>query len=224
MLFTTISNVSASTAATELLFGAPTTSTRILGGITLEFGIEFSGVGEAASTSTTTFTTTTTTVTTNTITTVTSGLNLSGRPLTSTGINNTDLVSISSVPLTSTVNSIVTPVMTYSQLDGQINKCSLEEEDQENCFQYQATQGNAWDHKLIENGEKLSLKVTALHEEVEKMKLEQKRLEQELNFILYQKKELEDLVTPAEESVKNESGLVYLQHTEEKERMHVERR
>ncbi|XP_005404761.1 PREDICTED: nucleoporin-62 C-terminal-like protein isoform X2 [Chinchilla lanigera] len=210
MLFTSISNVSTSTAATELLFGAPT-STRTLGGITLEFGPKFCGVGHAVSTSTTTSTTTTTTVTTNTTTTITSGSNLSLRPLTSTGISNT------AIPLTSTVNSLVTPVMTYSFLDGLKNKWNLEVEVQEKFFPYQATQVSAWDHTLIENGEKF----TALHGEVEKVKLDQRSLEQELNFILSQKKVLEDLLTPAEESVDDKSEPVYLWHADEKqERMH----
>ncbi|XP_013005675.1 nucleoporin-62 C-terminal-like protein isoform X2 [Cavia porcellus] len=212
MLFTSVSNVSTSTAATELLFGAPTTSTRTLGGIRLEFGLKFSGAGEAASTTcTTTSTTTTTTVTTSTTTTITSDFSLNLRSA-STGINNTDLVGVSSVPLTSTVNSLVTPVMTSSQLDRLINKWSLQVEDREKLFLYQATQVNDWDDTLIENSEK----TTALRKGVEKVKLDQKRLEKELSFILSQKKELEDRLTPAEESVKDKSEPVYLWHTDEK--------
>lgn len=49
----------------------------------------------------------------------------------------------------------MTPVMTYGQLDGLINKWSLELEDQENHFLYQAAQVNDRDHTLIENGEKV---------------------------------------------------------------------
>uniref|UniRef100_A0A8C4LRB6 Nuclear pore glycoprotein p62 n=1 Tax=Equus asinus TaxID=9793 RepID=A0A8C4LRB6_EQUAS len=75
----------------------------------------------------------------------------------------------------------------------------------------QATQVNAWDRTLIENGEK----ITSLHREVEKVKLDQKRLDQELDFILSQQKELEDLLSPLEESVKEQSGTVYLQHADE---------
>uniref|UniRef100_A0A8C3W520 Nuclear pore glycoprotein p62 n=1 Tax=Catagonus wagneri TaxID=51154 RepID=A0A8C3W520_9CETA len=74
-----------------------------------------------------------------------------------------------------------------------------------------ATQVNAWDRTLIENGEK----ITTLHREVEKVKLDQKRLDQELDFILSQQKELEDLLSPLEESVKEQSGTVYLQHADE---------
>uniref|UniRef100_A0A8C6ET08 Nucleoporin 62 C-terminal like n=1 Tax=Marmota marmota marmota TaxID=9994 RepID=A0A8C6ET08_MARMA len=166
----------------------------------------------ASELSSTTSTTTTTTVTTNTTTTITSGFNLNLRPLTSPGINNTDPVSVSSVPLTSTVNSIVTPVMTYGQLDGLINKWSLELEDQEKYFLRQATRVNAWDCTLMENAEEISI----LHGEVEKVKLDQKRLEQELDFILSQQRELEDLLTPLEKTVKDQSESVYLQH-EDKE-------
>ncbi|NXX14948.1 NUP62 protein, partial [Podargus strigoides] len=103
------------------------------------------------------------------------------------------------------------PVMTYAQLESLINKWSLELEDQEKHFLHQATQVNAWDQTLIENGEK----ITSLHREVEKVKLDQKRLDQELDFILSQQKELEDLLTPLEESVKEQSGTIYLQHADE---------
>lgn len=47
------------------------------------------------------------------------------------------------------------PVMTYAQLESLINKWSLELEDQEKHFLHQATQVNAWDRMLIENGEKV---------------------------------------------------------------------
>ncbi|OWK54359.1 Nuclear pore glycoprotein p62 [Lonchura striata] len=101
--------------------------------------------------------------------------------------------------------------MTYAQLESLINKWSLELEDQEKHFLHQATQVNAWDRMLIENGEK----ITSLHREVEKVKVDQKRLDQELDFILSQQKELEDLLSPLEESVKEQSGTIYLQHADE---------
>lgn len=41
------------------------------------------------------------------------------------------------------------------------------------------------------------------------------RLDQELDFILSQQKELEDLLIPLEESVKEQSGTIYLQHADE---------
>lgn len=101
--------------------------------------------------------------------------------------------------------------MTYAQLEGLINKWSLELEDQERHFLQQATQVNAWDRMLVENGEK----ITALHKEMEKVKLDQRRLNQELDFILSQQKELEDLLCPLEESVKEQSGTIYMQNADE---------
>ncbi|MBZ3874253.1 Nuclear pore glycoprotein p62, partial [Sciurus carolinensis] len=112
--------------------------------------------------------------------------------------------------------SIITPVMTYGQLDGLINKWSLELEDQEKYFLRQATRVNAWDRTLMENSKEISI----LHGEVEKVKLDQKRLEQELDFILSQQRELEDLLTPLEKTVKDQSEADYLQHEDkEYERM-----
>ncbi|CAJ0926786.1 unnamed protein product, partial [Ranitomeya imitator] len=102
-------------------------------------------------------------------------------------------------------------VLTYAQLENLINKWSLELDDQEKLFLHQATQVNAWDRTLIRNGEK----ITELHQEMEKVKLDQKRLDQELDFILSQQKELEDLLIPLEESVKEQSGTIYLQHADE---------
>ncbi|XP_057395055.1 nucleoporin-62 C-terminal-like protein isoform X1 [Balaenoptera acutorostrata] len=213
MLFTSFSNASASTAATRLSFGAPTTLSGMLGGTTSGFGLKIPGAGGAAAVaSTTTSTITTTTVTTtSTSTSTTSSFTLNLKPLTSTGMNNTPPFGLTSRPFTSTINEIITPVMTYGQLDDLINKWSLELEDQEKCFLHQASQLNAWDYTCIENGEK----IIALHGEVQKVKLYQKRLEQELDFILSQQNKLEDLLTLSEESVKDRSGSVYLQHTDE---------
>ncbi|XP_072813898.1 nucleoporin-62 C-terminal-like protein isoform X2 [Vicugna pacos] len=211
MLFTSFSNASTSTAATGFSFGAPSTLAGVFGDTTSGFGLKFPGIGGAVSTASTTSTTTTTTNTTTTTTTTTSGFTFNLKPVTSSGISNTVPVGITPVPFTSTVDAIVTPVMTYGQLDALLNNWSLELEDQEKHFLHQATQINAWDHILIENGEK----ITALHGEVEKVKLNQKRLEQELDFILSQQKELEDLLIPLEGSVKGESGSAYPQHTDE---------
>lgn len=121
-------------------------------------------------------------------------------------------VAATALPASSTaVGTTTGPAMTYAQLESLINKWSLELEDQERHFLQQATQVNAWDRTLIENGEK----ITSLHREVEKVKLDQKRLDQELDFILSQQKELEDLLSPLEESVKEQSGTIYLQHADE---------
>ncbi|XP_031714444.1 nucleoporin 62 like [Anarrhichthys ocellatus] len=119
------------------------------------------------------------------------------------------------IAVTSTATTLSTtaapPVMTYAQLEGLINKWSLELEDQERHFLQQATQVNAWDRMLVENGER----ITSLHKEMEKVKLDQRRLNQELDFILSQQKELEDLLCPLEESVKEQSGTIYMQNADE---------
>ncbi|KFQ55400.1 Nuclear pore glycoprotein p62, partial [Nestor notabilis] len=184
----------ASSTTTGLSLGAPSTGTASLG--TLGFGLKAPGTTAAATTSTATGTTTA------------SGFALNLKPLTTTGA--TGAVT-STAAITTTTSTSAPPVMTYAQLESLINKWSLELEDQEKHFLHQATQVNAWDQTLIENGEK----ITSLHREVEKVKLDQKRLDQELDFILSQQKELEDLLTPLEESVKEQSGTIYLQHADE---------
>ncbi|XP_077392832.1 nucleoporin 62 like [Festucalex cinctus] len=102
-------------------------------------------------------------------------------------------------------------VMTYAQLEALINKWSLELDEQERHFLQQATQVNAWDRMLVENGEK----ITSLHKEMEKVKLDQKRLNQELDFTLSQQKELEDLLCSLEESVKEQSSTIYMHNADE---------
>ncbi|MED6276258.1 hypothetical protein CHARACLAT_001330 [Characodon lateralis] len=132
------------------------------------------------------------------------GFSLGHKPLSSTAMTATTTAAT----LTTTT---APPVMTYAQLESLINKWSLELEDQERHFLQQATQVNAWDRMLVENGEK----ITSLHKELEKVKLDQRRLNQELDFILSQQKELEDLLCPLEESVKEQSGTIYMQNADE---------
>ncbi|XP_062440908.1 nuclear pore glycoprotein p62-like [Rhea pennata] len=195
-LFASIASSSAPTTSTTtgLSLGATSTGTAALG--TLGFGLKVPGTTAAA---------TSTVTSSSSAPGVSFALNL--KPLTTTG-------TIGAVTSTATITTATTsapPVMTYAQLESLINKWSLELEDQEKHFLHQATQVNAWDRTLIENGEK----ITSLHREVEKVKLDQKRLDQELDFILSQQKELEDLLTPLEESVKEQSGTIYLQHADE---------
>uniref|UniRef100_A0A672KWM5 Nuclear pore glycoprotein p62 n=1 Tax=Sinocyclocheilus grahami TaxID=75366 RepID=A0A672KWM5_SINGR len=125
------------------------------------------------------------------------------------------VASVAPAITTSTSTAIVTtstaPVLSYAQLEALINKWSSELEDQERHFLEQATRVNAWDRMLVENGEK----ITALHKDMEKVKLDQRRLDQELDFILSQQKELEDLLGPLEESVKEQSGTIYMQNADE---------
>ncbi|XP_072732876.1 nuclear pore glycoprotein p62-like isoform X2 [Ciconia boyciana] len=197
-LFASIVSSSAPTLSTTtgLSLGAPSTGTASLG--TLGFGLKVPGT-TAAATSTATSTTSA------------SGFASNLKPLTTTGAIGAGTSTAAITTTTTTTTTSAPAVMTYAQLESLINKWSLELEDQEKHFLHQATQVNAWDRTLIENGEK----ITSLHREVEKVKLDQKRLDQELDFILSQQKELEDLLTPLEESVKEQSGTIYLQHADE---------
>ncbi|XP_053462639.1 nuclear pore glycoprotein p62 [Nycticebus coucang] len=203
-LFASIATAPTSSATTGLSLCPPTTTAGASGAGMLGFNLKAPGAASGASTATTTATTTTTTTTT--------GFALNLKPLAPAGIPSNAAATVTAPPGPSaTTGSATSPVMTYAQLEGLINKWSLELEDQERHFLQQATQVNAWDRTLIENGEK----ITSLHREVEKVKLDQKRLDQELDFILSQQKELEDLLSPLEESVKEQSGTIYLQHADE---------
>jgi nuclear pore complex protein Nup62 len=100
--------------------------------------------------------------------------------------------------------------MSYRQLEECINKWTLELEEQETIFLQQATQVNAWDRLLIENGEK----ITQLHGDVERVKIDQDRLDQELDFILAQQRELEDMLTPLEQAMDQLPPMTYQQHAD----------
>ncbi|XP_005001812.2 nuclear pore glycoprotein p62 [Cavia porcellus] len=188
-------------ATTGLSLCAPATTTGPAGAGTLGFSLK----GAASSTSTVTSTSTATTTAT------TTGFALNIKPLVPAAISSNAAGTAAPSGSSAATGTATSPVMTYAQLESLINKWSLELEDQERHFLQQATQVNAWDRTLIENGEK----ITSLHREVEKVKLDQKRLDQELDFILSQQKELEDLLSPLEESVKEQSGTIYLQHADE---------
>uniref|UniRef100_A0A8C2V783 Nuclear pore glycoprotein p62 n=1 Tax=Chinchilla lanigera TaxID=34839 RepID=A0A8C2V783_CHILA len=203
-LFSSIAAAPAS-STTGLSLCAPATTSGASGAGTLGFSLK--PPGAASSTSTATSTTTATTTTT-----AASSFALNIKPLVPATISSNAAAGVTTLSGSSAATGTATsPVMTYAQLESLINKWSLELEDQERHFLQQATQVNAWDRTLIENGEK----ITSLHREVEKVKLDQKRLDQELDFILSQQKELEDLLSPLEESVKEQSGTIYLQHADE---------
>ena len=70
---------------------------------------------------------------------------------------------------TSSASAATAASMNYRQLEEAINKWTLELEEQEKVFLNQATQVNAWDRMLMDNGEK----IVKLHESVEKVKLDQ---------------------------------------------------
>ena len=54
-----------------------------------------------------------------------------------------------------TASGTAAPSMNYRQLEEHINKWTIELEEQEKIFLQQATQVNAWDRLLIDNGEKV---------------------------------------------------------------------
>ncbi|KAM4825070.1 nuclear pore glycoprotein p62 isoform 1-T3 [Thomomys bottae] len=201
-LFASIAAAPTSSAATGLSLSAPATTAGAPGAGTLAFSLKAPGAASGTSTGAPAATTTTNS----------SSFALSLKPLVPAGVPGNTAAAVTIPPGTSTTaGTAACPVMTYGQLESLINKWSLELEDQERHFLQQATQVNAWDRTLIENGEK----ITTLHREVEKVKLDQKRLDQELDFILSQQKELEDLLSPLEELVKEQSGTIYLQHADE---------
>ncbi|XP_017495294.2 nuclear pore glycoprotein p62 [Manis javanica] len=201
-LFTSLATAPTSSSTTGLSLCAPATTAGAAGAGTLGFSLKAPGASSTASTAASTTTTTTSS----------SSFALNIKPLAAAGIPSNTQAAVTAPPGPSaTTGPSASPTMTYAQLESLINKWSLELEDQERHFLQQATQVNAWDRTLIENGEK----ITTLHREVERVKLDQKRLDQELDFILSQQKELEDLLSPLEESVKEQSGTIYLQHADE---------
>ncbi|XP_078494157.1 uncharacterized protein LOC100182610 [Ciona intestinalis] len=111
------------------------------------------------------------------------------------------------------------PSLRYKDLETRINKWTNELEQQEQLFLTQATQVNAWDKLLIDNGEK----ITNLNSEFEKVKCDQDRLDQEIDFIRTQQQELEDLLLPLEEKTRQQvsslAGAVHTHHADvERER------
>ncbi|XP_075393708.1 nuclear pore glycoprotein p62 [Tenrec ecaudatus] len=206
-LFASIVTGPASSTVPSLSLCPPTTAATAPS--TGALGFTLKGPGATSSTATVASTAAATTTTAAT----TFSLNL--KPLAPVGL--TSVVPTTGTALPSTTaptapsGAAASPALTYAQLESLINKWSLELEDQERHFLQQATQVNAWDRTLMENGEK----ITTLHREVEKVKLDQRRLDQELDFILSQQKELEDLLGPLEEAAKEQSGTVYLQHADE---------
>ncbi|KAK3103752.1 hypothetical protein FSP39_021635, partial [Pinctada imbricata] len=100
--------------------------------------------------------------------------------------------------------------MTYQQLEDNINKWMADLEKQEKDFLEQATQVNAWDRVLIENGEK----ITSLNNDMERVKIDQQKLDHELDFIKSQQRELEDLLVPLERAVDQQPNISFQQHTD----------
>jgi len=87
--------------------------------------------------------------------------------------------------------------MSFRQLEENINKWTLELEDQEKLFLNQATQVNAWDRLLVSNGSR----IISLNESVAAVRLDQQRLDHELDFVAAQQAELEEALKPLEANV-----------------------
>ncbi|XP_017737619.1 PREDICTED: nuclear pore glycoprotein p62 isoform X2 [Rhinopithecus bieti] len=207
-LFASIATAPTSSATTGLSLCTPATTAGAPAAGTQGFSLKAPGAASGAPTTTSTAATTATTSSSSS----TTGFTLNLKPLAPAGIPSNTAAAVTAPPGPgAAAGAAASSPMTYAQLESLINKWSLELEDQERHFLQQATQVNAWDRTLIENGEK----ITSLHREVEKVKLDQKRLDQELDFILSQQKELEDLLSPLEELVKEQSGTIYLQHADE---------
>lgn len=82
-------------------------------------------------------------------------------------------------------------------MEDQINKWTLDLEEQGKHFINQTKQLNAWDSLLIQNGDKIKV----LNNSIERVKQQQQQLDQELDFVLAQQKELEELVVPLEKEL-----------------------
>lgn len=99
--------------------------------------------------------------------------------------------------------------MSYQQLEENINKWMSELEKQEQDFLELATQVNAWDRLLVENGEK----ITTLNSDMERVKVDQQKLDHELDFIHSQQRELEELLAPLEKAVEQQPNINIQQHS-----------
>lgn len=119
----------------------------------------------------------------------------SSQPAT-TSTTSSNQASLSTTTLT-TPSSSISNQMNFYSLEEQINKWTLELEEQEKIFINQATQVNAWDSILLKNGEK----IVDLNKAVEKVKADQVAMEQELEFITAQQAELEESILPLEQEL-----------------------
>ena len=89
--------------------------------------------------------------------------------------------------------------ITFRQLEENVNKWNDDLDELERQFLAQATQINAWDRLVLENGDR----ITSLNEELAKIKANQDRLDQDLDFIGSQQKDLEEFIVNLEGSLAN---------------------
>jgi nuclear pore complex protein Nup62 len=94
--------------------------------------------------------------------------------------------------------SVPTPI-TFKVLEDYINKWMQDLDTQEKDFIDQATQLNALDKLMIENGEK----IIDISSEVQRLNTEQDSLEQELNFVFSQQNDLELAIGKLESDIEH---------------------
>lgn len=133
----------------------------------------------------------------------TAGFSLGGVS-TGAAISKSSAASASSATTTTTAagSDSAPGTLKFKELEIMINKWTNELEQQERLFIDQATHVNGWNKLLIDN----SHKIMELHGEFEKMQCDQERLNQDLDFIKTQQQELEDLIRPLEETLRQQSA------------------
>ena len=89
--------------------------------------------------------------------------------------------------------------VTFKQLEENVSKWNDDLDELERQFLAQATQINAWDRLVLENGDR----ITALNEEIGKIKSNQDKLDHDLDFIGTQQKDLEEFINNLEGSLAN---------------------
>lgn len=136
------------------------------------------------------------------MTTPAAGFNMSGVP-SSTGFTAPATATSNQASLTTNTTTTQSVALekqkslNFYALEEQLNKWTLELDNQEKTFINQATEVNGWDNILLKNGEK----IVELSKAVEKVKSEQSALEQELEFITAQHAELEESIIPLEQEL-----------------------
>lgn len=137
------------------------------------------------------------------ISTTSTGFSLNLSTLPGSSISTTQLSGTTTtntvVPTSGPAPPTTAQSVNFVQLEENINKWTIELEEQEKVFMNQVTHINEWDRLLIANGDK----IVTLNNNVEKVKLEQQQLDHELDFIVAQQRELEECLLPLEKEFAN---------------------
>ncbi|EEB15767.1 conserved hypothetical protein [Pediculus humanus corporis] len=157
-----------------------------------------SAPGPAITTAATTIATTATTISLQTTTTSSACTTSTTSAITSTTITVSAAPTATSLTLGAKPN-VQACNITFAQLEENINKWTIELEEQEKVFMNQVAHINEWDRLLLTNGDK----IVSLNHNVEKVKLEQQQLDHELDFIVAQQRELEECLLPLEKEMAN---------------------